>query len=447
MTSGLTRRLNIKRQISFTKKWLWAFSSFLLVSAVTYGCKELPPAPVDSTTAYYRVMWNADASTMATVGWSSFFDPEAKDAVEPSEGTLYIDTMDHGQDLNQYAIRLKPDATNLSYGMKNSFVRLTNLKPNTKYYFVVEKDGGISPRHWFETASNRESDRLSIIAGGDSRNNAEVRMKANSLVAKLRAHAVMFGGDYTALGTDTQWQRWLQDWQLSFAADGRITPIIATQGNHEKQSSMLVDLFDTPEGVYYATRINGDLLRVYTLNTEISIGGKQTEWLKADLAANPNPIWKFAQYHRPMRPHTKGKAQGDAQYKYWAGLFFDFGMNLVSESDAHTVKSTWPVRPSNEGGSSDGFIRDDVNGTMYIGEGCWGAPLRDDNRPRAWTRDHGKFNHFNWIFVNRDTVEIRTVKVDNANNVGELNDRSRFDLPSGIELWAPKNGAVVTLTR
>ena len=40
---------------------------------------------------------------------------------------------------------------------------------------------------------------------------------------------------------------------------------------------------------------------------------------------------------------------------------------------------------------------------------------------------------------------IRTVKVDNAQAVSELNDNGRFEMPAGIDIWSPSNGAVVTL--
>ena len=62
------------------------------------------------------------------------------------------------------------------------------------------------------------------------------------------------------------------------------------------------------------------------------------------------------------------------------------------ESDAHLVKSTWPIRPSTDADNEEGFIRDDKNGTVYVGEGCWGAPLRGADDNKSWTRDSDSFN-------------------------------------------------------
>ncbi|MEQ1877213.1 MAG: metallophosphoesterase family protein [Bdellovibrionia bacterium] len=415
--------------------------SLVLFSAFVSGCEENRAI---GTFDYFRVMWNSDAATAATIGFST--------AATPANDTkLYYDAADHGKDISKYAYSQALDSSNTKLNINSSFVRLKNLKPSTKYYFVVADAKTVGPRLWFETSSDRPQDRLSLIMGGDSRNNRVPRQNANLLVAKLNAHGVMFGGDMVATTTsETEWRGWFEDWQVTISPDGRMTPVIMTRGNHEVDAEVMSKFFDTPNGTFYGVDINRTLLRVYTLNTEISMGGTQAEWLNTDLGVHTGTIWKFAQYHRPMRPHTKSKADGNDQYKYWAGAFHKYGVDLVVESDSHTVKSTWPLRPDTGTGSVEGFVRDDATGTVYIGEGCWGAPLRAADDAKAWTRDvpaDGKaFNHLNWAFIDEKKVEVRTVKVDNAASVGTLDDRTRFTLPSGIDIWKPTNGDVITLT-
>jgi hypothetical protein len=258
----------------------------------------------------------------------------------------------------------------------------------------------------------------------------------------------MFGGDMTDTGTNTQWGEWFDDWQLTIASDGRMFPVIATRGNHESSNAMIENLFDVPSpDVYYALTLGGSLVRAYTLNTEISISGSQTTWLSNDLASNSNVTWKIAQYHKPMRPHQSGKAEGNNQYTYWAGLFQQHGVKLIVESDAHTVKSTWPVVPSSASGNDMGFIRDDANGSVYVGEGCWGAPLRSNDDDKSWTRNSGMFNHFNWIFIDQNTIEVRTVNVDNADNVSSVSDANIFQTPSNLNVWTPSNGSLISITK
>ena len=388
-----------------------------------------------ASTGKYRLTLRGDAATTVTIGW---------DQTSGSDPIVYYGTTDYGTDYGKYSSSKKPDRSISYKGMNNTFVRLTNLRPDTVYYFVIRDSQGTSRRLWFRTSPSDNS-RISLIAGGDSRNNRTPRQNANLLVSKLKPNAVLFGGDMTDDDTNGQWNDWFEDWQLTISRDGQIFPIIAARGNHEDSNRSIYNLFDTPStNVYYGITFGNDLLRVYTLNTEISISGDQTTWLRNDLTATKTK-WKIAHYHKPMRPHTFFKRDGTSQYRNWAQLFYDRGMNLVVECDAHTVKSTWPIRPSTGSGNDEGFVRDNERGTVYVGEGCWGAPLRSNNDNKRWTRDSGRFNQFKWIFIDQDKIETRTIKVDNAPQVGEVSDTNRFRLPSQLDVWNPANGSVVTI--
>lgn len=390
-----------------------------------------------ASTARYRLTLRSDPATSIVVGW---------DQTSGSNPVVYYGTVDYGTNWSAYPNSKTPSRVVSSKGMNNHFARLTGLQPNRAYYFVIRDSQGTSQRFWFKTAPSSSSQRLSFIAGGDSRNNRTPRINANKLVAKLRPHAVFFGGDMTSSDTNSQWITWFNDWQYTIGSDGRMIPIVAARGNHEGSNSSIYNLFDTPSSsVYYALTFGGGLIRTYTLNTETSITGSQTNWLNNDLVANNNVKWKMAQYHKPMRPHVSSKSEGNNQYNYWSQAFYNNNVKLVVESDAHTVKTTWPVRPSFGSGSDEGFIRDNSKGTVYVGEGCWGAPLRTNNDNKDWTRNSGRFNQFKWIFVDQNKIEVRTVKVDNANAVGTVNDNNIFATPSNLDLWNPSAGAVVTI--
>lgn len=390
-----------------------------------------------SSTSHYRAMFREDPSKTFVVGW------EQDGGGTP---TLYYDTIDHGQNWNLYANSAPVNRSVSQQGMDNRFVRLYQLQPQTKYYFVIRDNDGVSPRMYVQTMSDDPTVPISMIAGGDSRNNRSVRQNANKMAAKLRPDFIAFGGDYTDLNLPWQWDDWMDDWQLTIAADGRLIPLVATRGNHEWTNNDVYNLFDVPsQDVYYALTFGGGLLRTYTLNSEIAVTGNQATWLENDLAANQNAHWKMAQYHRPMRPHVGSKSEQEGMRQTWAESFFDHGVNLVVECDAHTCKTTWPIRPTYEIGHDEGFIRDDICGTVYVGEGCWGAPLRSDDDGKAWTRASGKFNQFKWIWINQDSIEIRTVRYDNVNSVPSLTDATKFNLPANIDIWSPSNGDVVVI--
>ncbi|WNJ20200.1 Ig-like domain-containing protein [Pontibacter sp. G13] len=390
-----------------------------------------------SATEKYRLTLRDNPATTIVIGWNQ---------VSGSGPVVYYGPTDQGTNWSAYPFTQGVSRSVSHKGMNNHFARLTGLQPNTAYYFVIRDSDGTSQRFWFKTAPNVATERLSFIAGGDSRNNRTPRQNANRLVAKLKPHAVLFGGDMTDSGSNTQWDNWFDDWQLSIASDGRMFPFVATRGNHEGSNTDIVNLFDVPSSnVYYALTFGNGLVRTYTLNTEMSISGSQTTWLSNDLAANNGVQWKMAQYHKPMRPHVSSKSEGNNQYNYWAGLFNQYNVNLVVECDAHTVKTTWPVVPSTGSGSDEGFVRDDQNGTVYVGEGCWGAPLRSNNDGKNWTRNSGSFNQFKWIFVDQSKIEVRTIQVDNATSVGENSNNNVFATPSNLNIWNPSNGSVVTI--
>lgn len=388
-------------------------------------------------TARYRCMWREEPSTTMVVGW---------DQISGYNAVLKYDVVDHGGNANAYRYSAKPSAKVAAKGMKNYFARLTHLNPNTTYYFVIQDTEGASKRMSFRTTPDNPNIRLSIIAGGDSRNHRKARISANQIVSKLRPHFVMFGGDMTAGDTPTEWIEWLDDWQYTITSDGRLTPIVVARGNHEASNTSLMEVFDVAQpSLYYALTFGGNLLRVYTLNTLIPSGGDQRMWLEKDLAANQNVNWRMAQYHHTIRPHTRSKPERDELLLNWSTLFNKYKLRLVVESDAHVVKWTYPIKPSRAPGSQMGFIRDDVNGTIYVGEGCWGAPLRTNNDDKVWTRNSGSFNQFKWIFVDRRKIEVRTVVIDGSTGVQDSQTDHVFEMPRGLSLWNPSNGPVVTL--
>jgi hypothetical protein len=382
---------------------------------------------INGKTAKYRLMWFDSPESKITVGF---------EAIDGTAHRVYYDVVDNGTDTTKYANVKHVDATNSHRGMNNAFARVTGLQPNTKYYIVIADNNSVSKKYWFTTAPNSNKTRLSIIAGGDSRSNPEIRRDANKLAGKLKAHAICFGGDMTQ-GTswntnpDQDWQDWFTDWQLTFTPDGRITPLLVTRGNHEDAGD-ITKLYDAPTNEYYNTKFANGLLSVYTLNTEISIAGNQTTWLTNELQID-NSTWKMAQYHKPMRPHKGDKSEGVDQYNNWANLFYTNKVNLVVECDAHTVKTTKPLKPDASG--DEGFSVDTTDGVVFIGEGCWGAPLRLNDDAKSWTVKSGKFNQFKWIWIDEGKMEALTIKVDNVNEVEEVDLNNRFFPPANLKIW------------
>jgi len=390
-------------------------------------------------TGRYRCMIRDEPSTTITIGWEQ---------ITGDNPIVYYSTSDYGQNHRNYPNQIHPQRTVHAKDMHNHFARLSRLRPNTVYYFVIKDSDGISKRYSFKTLPDEHQSRLSIIGGGDSRNHKTARQNANKTVARCRPHFVLFAGDMTGGDSSREWKEWLDDWQMTIGQDGRMTAVLAARGNHEKSDASIVDMFDVPhEMVYYGLTFARGLMRVYTLNSMQSSSSSQLAWLGADLEESQNIAWRMAQYHHPIRPHNSRKHEQEYIRTHWGKLFHKYSVQLALECDSHLSKITWPVRVStdrSEPGYDEGFVQDPT-GTVFVGEGGWGAPLRDADDTKSWTRASGAFNQVKWFFVDLNTVEIRTIKTENANSLTYLSDDNRFYMPKNIDLWKIDGADFITL--
>lgn len=431
-------------------------------------------------TDLYRLVWTDDPATTMTIGWrqgaGSFSEVRYREKGSLAAWQTSTSVTQYNYQNNENGV----DDT-----LNNSFVTLAGLVPNTDYEFDVCDTAGCSERYmWFRTAPDT-AQTVTFIAGGDSRretstnynNNDVARRNGFKLVAKMRPTFVLFSGDFMNDGTFQEWLVWLDEWQLTQSSDGRMYPIVPTHGNHENDVlNMVQQIFhvqgpagNTADGTYNALSIGGDLLRIWTLNTELEPGvgygafqnqnstawNEQTSWLGADLAANNNVTWKIANYHRPLRPHTSGKSEGNLRYSEWAPLFDQYDVDLAIESDSHMVKYTVPVIPSLAAGSDEGFIEADHNasehGTVYVGEGSWGAPKRPIDDDKDWTLISNSFWQFKHITVSPTSMDVRTVRFESYSYPNGLDqdvssltqvaqDADPAALPTGLDLWLPFEG-------
>jgi hypothetical protein len=418
--------------------------------------------PLLAGTKYYRASYRDDPATTIVIGWCD--DGTSTNAI------VYYGTQDFGTNHSQYPFQSNISRSQVHRGQTNRFARITGLQPETTYYFVIKDDQSISPRMSFRTLSDNPNVPLVFISGGDTRTGVPVfefeageciprRQRGNALVAKIRPDFVAFSGDYVFSGTNnSQWADWLSDWQLTIGPEGRLIPIVPIFGNHE-DSQDIYHFFDIPNSnAYFSLSMGGNLLRLYSLNSDMGCDPVQLNWLTNDLqlhtGTSSDPYWKAIQYHIPLVPHGEYSPM-TSLISCWATLFTPYKVKLAMEGHTHVQKITWPIVTSSAAGSDNGFIRDDVNGTVYIGEGCWGAPLRNlytyHNSSAAfnWTRNQGKFTGFMIVTVTKQKIEIKTAVFHNASDVANVTQVQPNDppgtLPSGISYWAPSNGAIVEI--
>ncbi|HKL32933.1 MAG TPA: metallophosphoesterase [Tangfeifania sp.] len=423
---------------------------------LTFGCKQVPEN--EAASDKYRLIWNSDPTKSVTLGW---------DQLQNSDVEVYYGTKDWGRKYWKYKKKVAPTETNKKYEMDTRFALLDNLKAGAKYYFVLKDEFGVSKRYWFKSAP-AEPSSFSFIVGGDTKSAGsalEAGRASNRMVGKLRPLFVMFNGDFTSgSGIDAaNWHLWLNDWfEQTTTSDGRMIPIFPVHGNHENgDKANLNYIFNSPfhgndsSSIYYSITIGGNQLHIMALNSEIETGGEQKAWIENDLQHNKNCTFKIAGFHKPFRPHTTRKRENDKLYNNWVWLFDKYGLDIGIDADSHMHKITFPVRPDTTSAKAEmGFIRDDTNGTMYVGEGSWGASPRANDDDKSWTLASASFNQIKWIHVFPDVentpAHMKIYTVITASKVGDeqtlfdadveaLSEDNLLQIPKNIHLFENEN--------
>ncbi|CAD5258441.1 conserved exported hypothetical protein [Alteromonas sp. 38] len=417
----------------------------LLASILILVLLFLTMNSVQAATHLYRLSWDKNPQHEAVIGFSP-------------KGLSIAPYVMYGSTPNQVSWQKADVSLNATFfTLESHFVRLENLPADSNIYFHVCDQDGCGQRMWFKTAADYPKPFVAI-AGGDTRTGWTTRQDGNRLVAKIRPLFIMHGGDFTNGNTPFEMAGFLADWQLTFSDDTidnigykRIYPIVPTHGNHEDTNYATlcevfgVDYFQDGEcneqDAYGAMTIN-DLIRVYTLNSQFQESGwsvlatQMNDWLADDLSTYANaPLWRVAQYHKPIFPHYDGKPSNEGLFNWWASLFYKHNMNLVVESDTHINKLTHPLKPAETGIE---YLQANNGGTVFVGEGSWGAPARSANQAFPWTIDLASIQQFKVLSVTQESILIRTAQFDDNARALSADDREQdpLALPEKVAWWS-----------
>jgi len=424
--------------------------SVILIPILLNSCKNVPEEM--GASEKIRLVWTADPATTITIAWNQADGAAAEVLYGPA---------DFERRYWKYPESQVPQTEMNRYEMNSRFAEISGLQPGTNYYFLIKDINGVSNRYWFKTAPG-EAEPFTFVTGGDTKSLGEAleaSRASNRMVAKLRPLFVLFNGDFTSgNGTDPDnWKRWLNDWQdLTTTTDGRMIPVVPVMGNHENGNKRNLNLiFNAPyrnndtTHIYYSLNVGGDLMHIIALNSEIRTDSLQKEWMEKDMKAHGDFQFKVAAYHKPFFPHTQRKRENEFLYHEWAHLFYAYGLDVSIDADSHMHKITFPISPDSSDAAYMGFIRDDEKGTMYIGEGSWGAHPRENNDDKPWTLTSGSFNQIKWVHVFPESgdmeahLDIYTVISSEYDkdttqifydDIEALSEDNLFHIPEGIHL-------------
>ncbi len=371
-----------------------------------------PEVQSDTKPRHWRLIWTGNPQQQVTASWST--------TGQGKQHRVYYDTVSREGKLLEYAEHCDSSADGLFTAHTKQpntkqpklpfyyhHARLRDLQPGTIYYLVMVSDGQASREFHFRTAPADDA-AFSLLFGGDSRSGLADRCKINEMISVLAERepgimALAHGGDYVFDGRKlTQWIAWLDNYELCVSKTGRMLPIIPARGNHEAYGPLFDQVFDSPGGGlgknYFATNLNKECLWL-TLNTEISMGGDQRDWLEAQFKQAVGIRWQLLQYHRAAWPAVKRASAG---LQHWVPLFDDYLPDLACESDGHVAKRTVPIR----------FGIKDPQGVVYIGEGGMGVPQRKARTERWFLQGDayaGSVHHLQWISIGKEELRCRTI--------------------------------------
>lgn len=293
---------------------------------------------------------------------------------------------------------------------------LKNLSPDTVYFFNYKDETHQLPKeNSFRTLPNTNKP-VEFLQGGDLSASNDVERVAQQAVTN-DTMAYVIGGDIAyengVLSSYNLYLKWFTIMNRAMKApDGRLIPLILAVGNHEvngKQSAdnfvrspFYLNLFLQNNGRSFFKRNLGAHSTIFALDSGhiTPHGGIQRDWLEAELqnTATPN---KFAVYHVPMYPTYRDYdgSLSAAGRKHWLPLFDKYELTVGFENHDHTLKRTHMLK-ENKKVTSDG--------TVYVGDGCWGAGARPADK--RWYHHIAESKLHIWrILADKDSVSLEAI--------------------------------------
>lgn len=376
-------------------------------------CFSLIALTVQATPRHVYLTWQGDTSSTITVNYQT---------LDPSDSsTVYFDTTSRNgrhSEYRQVARGSSHQIPGLADGRNIHWVQLTGLTPSKTYYFIAgDPQHGFTAERQFRTVP-ADAQEIKFVTGGDMGVGSDVALLLQQ-AAKLSPDFGVVGGDIAyaedAFTNYHRWDAWLDHWETNMVTPAGYTiPMVLAIGNHEVRSGAnpptanFYRRYFAQEGnrTYFA-RTFGKNLALFLLDSgHISPhDGEQAAWLDAQLSALEDVPLKMAIYHVPLYPSYRafdedGSVQGR---KSWLPLFDKHRLTTAFENHDHAFKRTKLLR-------SD---KPDPQGTLYLGDGCWGMGARKVSGNLRWYEAKAaSLQHFWYVDVNGNRVEYRAFNRD-----------------------------------
>ena len=358
--------------------------------------------------------WQGDTSTTLTVNYQTLEEPQAS--------AVRYDTRSRNGKIADYkyeATGTRHKIEGLEDGRTIHWVELKGLTPDTTYYFVAgDPKTGFTEERKFRTVAADEK-KFRFVIGGDMGTGLTLPPLLQ-MAAREEPQFGVIGGDIAyandRLTNYARWDAWLDAWgQNMVTPKGFTIPMVLAIGNHEVNSSVnaptnslfYLGYFAQEGQRSYASRKFGKDVVIYLLDSGhlVPHGPEQAAWLDAQLEADRGRLHRFAVYHVPLYPAFRpyeGSRSADGR-NTWLPIFDKHHLTAAFEHHDHVFKRTKLLRNN----------QPDPNGTLYLGDGCWGMGARTVDKVRRWYEvKAAPLQHFWRVDISGERVEYRAIDKD-----------------------------------
>jgi len=307
----------------------------------------------------------------------------------PPVSQVYYDTVSRAGVTMAYRFKSTHAERNDLEGANRSVhhVELTGLLSNTTYYFKVG-DGSTGEEFKFKTLP-ADPRPLRFVTGGDMGVSLRKLEPILKVAAATDPMVALIGGDIAYANGNRkntgEWDIWLNAWQrLMVDSQGHMIPLMLAMGNHEvdqlrpignpnDRAPFFFNLFSqTADDLSYFARMPRSDILLLVLDSGFTKfpGGKQKKWIIKQFKSNPEARFKIGLYHFPLYPsHRKYNTfESVLARRAWLSTFDKYQLTVGMENHDHTVKRTHTLK--------NGKIVPPLDGTLYIGDGCFGKSPR-----------------------------------------------------------------------
>jgi acid phosphatase type 7 len=298
--------------------------------------------------------WSSDPSTGIDIQWRT-------DTIVDDEVIKYRE-IGGNEEFSSVAVKYRiDDRVLLNDRLVNHYTaRLRNLKPETKYEYLIFPRAEYKESQTFSTPS--ADGNFTFIWFGDTHHSpkfGELIRKADERHPETAFYSI--AGDIVSDGL------YRNQWDDIFKfTDGIVSrkPLMDVPGNHDNRyglgALMFRELFsypmNGPEGVEkeqtYSFRYKNALFLMIDATSPIDA---QTPWIEAQLK-NTDARWKFAMFHFP--PYSSDGGYPEIRAK-WCSLFDKYHVDIVMSGHVHNYLRTKPMK-------NEKPVSSPSEGTVYL---------------------------------------------------------------------------------